>query len=1529
MNKLVKGNLVRGLTSKLFENDQTYVACQKGKQHRDSCKSKTISSISQPLHMLHMDLFGPTFVKSLMKNMYCLVVTDDYSRFSWVFFLATKDETSGILKSFITGVENLIDQRVKVIRCDNGTKFKNKEMNQFCERKGIKREFSVARTPQQNGVAERKNRTLIKATRIMLADSKLPTTFWAVAVNTACCVQNRVLVIKPHNKTAYELFLGRKPALGFMRPHGCLDTILNTIDHLGKFDGKADEGFFVGYSINSKAFRVFNSRTKIVEENMHVKFSENTPNIAGNGPNWLFDIDALTKLMNYKPVVAGNQSNDNAGTKACEDAGKARMETVPGKDYILPPLWPADLPFSQNLKSSPDARSKPSGDNEKKVTENHVVIQVIRMIGSTVNTAGIEVNVVSSNTSIELPNDPNMPELEDIVYSDDYEDVGAEADMNNLNTFMPVSPIPTSRIHKDHLVEQIIGDLNSAPQTRRMTKNLEEHETKKVIHALKDPSWIEAMQDELLQFKLQKVWTLVDLPNGKRPTGTKWVYRNKKDERGIVIKNKARFVAQGYTQEEGIDYDEVFAPVSRIEAIRLFLAYASFKDFVVYQMDVKSAFLYGKIEEEVYVCQPPRFEDLDFPDRRGKIDKTLFIRRDKGDILLVQVYVDDIISGSTKKSLCTEFEKIMHKKFQMSSMGEFTFFLGLHVNQKKDGIFISQDNARVTVVANSHPINKKAEYVDASVAYWPKDSNEKKLIQMIKIHTNKNVADLLTKAFDFLRWLSSLKRCDNGQQFLHLLLLWYARRNTRRVNTGGSGNDGDAQPTDIHVWLERFQKQKPQTFSSASTPVEAENWIAHIEKIFEVLGCGDQFKARLATYKLEGDAHSWWRAYKQAKGGDAYVATLSWNDFRDIFFLQYFPYSEKEKCEREYKSIRQLPEETSIDFMKRFLRLAGFLGAKAGTQEEQAKHFKWGLNDFVLDRILNTEFTDVAQVANAARNIEIFRDRSKNEGNNKRDRDGHRIRPSETPSQGSNQRAYDRRDSDRYGNGGRYGNRDRYGSNRGRSDRQGSDRQGNGSDRRGTGTQRAWRDQDQQVRGQQYGRSYGSSSQSGYSDYASSPPCNICGKLHPGKACHRATGACFECGEVGHLAKDCKKGSTSSRGNRNNKPHATSGRVFALTTDQAANAPGTVSGTLYMYDRDVFVLFDTGATHSVVSLAFSKHIKVPSTLLDYALSISTPMKNNVVIGHEYRDCPLRFDDKIRSANLLPLEMSDFDIILGMDWLTEHRATIDCHTKRVIFVDLNNPEFIYHGSRPGKPIKIISALKARTLISHGCEGFLASIKDTSLDGPRLESHPVVQNFPDVFPDELPGLPPEREVEFTIELIPGAQPISKAPYRMAPVELKELKDQLQELLERGFIRPSVSPWGAPVLFVKKKDGSMRLCIDYRELNRITVRNRYPLPRIDDLFDQLQGAKFFSKIDLRSGYHQLRVKEQDISKTAFRTRYGHYEFLVMPFGLTNAPAVFMDLMNRVFHEYLDRFVIVFIDDILVYSKMREEHEDHLRIV
>lgn len=207
-------------------------------------------------------------------------------------------------------------------------------------------------------------------------------------------------------------------------------------------------------------------------------------------------------------------------------------------------------------------------------------------------------------------------------------------------------------------------------------------------------------------------------------------------------------------------------------------------------------------------------------------------------------------------------------------------------------------------------------------------------------------------------------------------------------------------------------------------------------------------------------------------------------------------------------------------------------------------------------------------------------------------------------------------------------------------------------------------------------------------------------------------------------------------------------------------------------------------------------------------------------------------------------------------------------------------------------------------------------------------PLVREFPEVF-EEVSGLPPEREVEFSIDLVPGTGPISIAPYRMSPVELGKLKEHLEELLEKQFIRSSMSPWGAPVLLVKKKDGTMRLCVDYRQLNKVTIKNRYPLPRIDDLIDQLVGACVFSKIDLRSGYHQIRVKSEDIPKIAFRTRYGHYEYLVMPFGVTNAPGVFMDYMNRIFHPYLDSFVVVFIDDILVYSKTREEHKEHQRVV
>ena len=255
--------------------------------------------------------------------------------------------------------------------------------------------------------------------------------------------------------------------------------------------------------------------------------------------------------------------------------------------------------------------------------------------------------------------------------------------------------------------------------------------------------------------------------------------------------------------------------------------------------------------------------------------------------------------------------------------------------------------------------------------------------------------------------------------------------------------------------------------------------------------------------------------------------------------------------------------------------------------------------------------------------------------------------------------------------------------------------------------------------------------------------------------------------------------------------------------------------------------------------------------------------------------------------------------------------------------------MFYGLQKILPNSIMTAMKVSKMVQKSYQGYLAYAIEVRDSGSRLEDIPVVKEFPDVFPENLPGIPPYREIDFLIELAPRTEPISKAPYRMAPSKLKELKVQMEELVNKGFVRPSTSPWGASILFVKKNDGSIRLCIDYRELNKVTIRNQYPLPWIDDLFYKLQGAGVFLKIDLRSGYHQLKIRSKDVPKTAFKTRYGHYEFLVMPFGLTNAPTAFMDLMNRIFQPYLDQFVIVFIDDIFIYSGSKEDHEGHLRVV
>ncbi|GJR70777.1 putative ribonuclease H-like domain-containing protein [Tanacetum coccineum] len=374
MNKLVRGNLVRVVPLKIFENDHSCVACQKGKQYQASYKTKLVNTISKPLHMLHMDLFGPTNVKSLMKKSYCLVVTDDISRFSWVFLLATKDETSGILKTFITEIEYQLDYKVKVIRSDNRTEFKN-----------------------SNGVAERKNRTMIEAERTMLIDSKLPTTFWAEVVNTACYVLNRVLGIKPLNKTPYELIRGRTPLIDFMKPFGYLVTILNSKDHLGKFDGKADEGFFVGYSVVSKAMRVFNKRTMIVEETLNIRFLENTPNVTGNEPDWLFVVDSLLKSMNYVPVITRNQTNGIVGKRDNIVAGPKASEEDSGMK-----------PTEKDVSGALDKDGK---DDQASRSKFERLLQQQKQIVHPNNTNSI--NTISTPVSAAGPsftnNDPSSP----------------------------------------------------------------------------------------------------------------------------------------------------------------------------------------------------------------------------------------------------------------------------------------------------------------------------------------------------------------------------------------------------------------------------------------------------------------------------------------------------------------------------------------------------------------------------------------------------------------------------------------------------------------------------------------------------------------------------------------------------------------------------------------------------------------------------------------------------------------------------------------------------------------------------------------------------------------------------------------------------------------------------------------------------------------------------------------------------------------------------------------------------------------
>ncbi|WVZ55414.1 hypothetical protein U9M48_006074 [Paspalum notatum var. saurae] len=715
--KLQKDEHILGLTNVSFEKDKVCSACQAEKQVGVPHPAKNIITTSRPLELLHMDLFGPVAYISIGGNKYGLVIVDDYSRFTWVFFLSDKGETQEVLKKFMTRAQNEYEVKIKKVRSDNGKEFKNTGVEEYLDEEGIKHEFSVPYTPQQNGVVERKNRTLIEAARTMLDEYKTPDNFWAEAVNTACHAMNRLYLHKIYKKTSYELLTGNKPKVHYFRVFGCKCFILNKKTKSSKFAPKVDEGFLLGYASNAHGYRVFNKNSGLVEIAVDVTFDETNglqryldENVAGNEEPPCAAIKKLA-IGEVKPQEKKDEQVDQArvvmpNVLPCLDQGGAARpseefsqvgdQTLMSEDSVPP----RDAPQEQDQDSSensPIAQQEEHGGQEQ---ENEDQAQ---------------------------------------VHKDD-----GQIQRQQL--------VPHPRVHqtvqRDHPVDNILGSIRRGVTTRSRLASFCEFysfvsslEPLRVEQALEDPDWVMAMQEELNNFTRNEVWSLVERPN-QNVIGTKWVFRNKQDEHGVVTRNKARLVAQGFTQVEGLDFGETYAPVARLESIRILIAFATHHNFKLYQMDVKSAFLNGPIQELVFVEQPPGFEDPKKPNHVyklhkalyglkqaprawyeclkefllkngfeiGKADSTLFTRKFDNDLFVCQIYVDDIIFGSTNKAFCDEFSRIMTKRFEMSMMGELKFFLGLQIKQLKEGTFLcqtkyTQDMLKKFGMENARPIN--------------------------------------------------------------------------------------------------------------------------------------------------------------------------------------------------------------------------------------------------------------------------------------------------------------------------------------------------------------------------------------------------------------------------------------------------------------------------------------------------------------------------------------------------------------------------------------------------------------------------------------------------------------------------------------------------------------------------------------------------------------------------------------------------------------------------------------------------------
>ncbi|KAJ9567767.1 LOW QUALITY PROTEIN: hypothetical protein OSB04_003733 [Centaurea solstitialis] len=712
-------------------------------------------------------------------------------------------------------------------------------------------------------------------------------------------------------------------------------------------------------------------------------------------------------------------------------------------------------------------------------------------------------------------------------------------------------------------------------------------------------------------------------------------------------------------------------------------------------------------------------------------------------------------------------------------------------------------------------------------------------------------------------------------------------------NAGNGSGDAERRPESPETRRKKRRKRRgahTKTFWDANHPssvgvtnrLRAYIGFREMEMAFEASECDDSQRVKFASHLLKGEALTWWNLTRSSLTPEIY-ARLSWAEFKKKMLEKYCSERALDKIEDEFRGMKKGNNPISY-YAKEFLEKLGMVEHLASDEKSKIKAYSRGLPAEMRSAVRIARVTTLHETIEESLRMEDDITQARVEGYQA----GQKRRFEEA--------AASARPSKTFHDGKRGGSREEVKwCNKCRSKHVGPCRR----------------------------------------DFSTSIP--TCGKVREAwpydPRLYAPSGGLLR--EPGHYRDACPKFKKASTGGssgpvaKGEVPPRVTSRAFQMTATEVRETSDLVSGTFLVNSIPALVLFDTGAERSFVHDSLAKEFTMPTTPLSDALVVEVAGGFLVTVRDCFEGCTIELDGEPFSATLIPMNVGSFDVVLGIDWLHAHDANIGYGKKMVTLPTSRGEMITVYGDKKKGTNTTISMIKARKCLAKGCTSYLAYVIDTKLEKKEVADVDVVREFPDVFPEDLPGLPPERQVEFHIDLTPGAAPIARAPYRLASTEMKEMMTQLQELSEKGFIRPSSSPWGAPVLFVKKKDGSMRMCIDYHELNKVTVKNRYPLPRIDDLFDQLQGAGCFSKIDLRSGYHQVRVKEDDVPKTAFRTRYGHYEFLVMPFGLTNAPAVFMDLMNRVCRPFLDKSVIVFIDDILVYSKDEAEHERHLREV